>query len=150
VDFKAPRLVVSAEPFSPPISINILPGIMPPPHILGTYLAYAFGSFCILSAAPFIGIPFRSSRASAYYASKNNRLSDLTGKRISPGQAGYFGAASRIVLGFGLINARFRKPTCAVMGVVIGYGTYLAVRDSRPFMPQCGMLVAIGAVVVLA
>lgn len=118
-------------------------------HPLGQYLAYTFGAFCILSAPPFIGIPFPSRRASSYYASKNEWLSDLTGKRLNPVQAGYFGATVRVLLGLGLISQRFRRPSCAVNGAIVSVGTVYAVRDGRPLLPQVGMLAAIAVVAVL-
>ena len=116
---------------------------------LGTYAAYTFGIFCILSAAPFVGIPFPTARASAYYSGKNAWLSDLSGKRLTPTQAGYGGACLRILLGVGLISRSFRRTTCGVLGAAVSVGTVIAVRDGRPLAPQIGMLAAIATVAVL-
>lgn len=121
-------------------------------HRVGPILAYSFGTFCLLSALPFLGIPFPNSRAAQYYIrpnGKNEWIAKLTGDRISPKQAGYFGATTRILLGAGLISQTFRAPSCAVMGAIVGYGTIVAIRDSRPLLPQFGMLSAIAAVWLL-
>lgn len=120
---------------------------------LGVYLSYTFGSFCILSALPFVGVPFPSQRAATYYThpstGKNEWIASTFGNRITGRQAGYLGATVRILLGAGLISQTFRKPSCTVMGVIVGYGTVLALRDKRPMLPQIGMLSAIAVVWVL-
>jgi hypothetical protein len=118
-------------------------------HPIGPYLAYAFGAFCILSAPPFIGIPFPSRQASTYYTQKKQHLSELSGKRLTPDQAGYVSAALRILLGFGLISQRYRRLSCMVNGAIVSVGTVVAIRDGRPLMPQVGMLAAIAAVAIL-
>lgn len=120
-----------------------------PPTALGNYLAYTFGAFCILSAPPFIGIPFPTKKAATYYESKTAWMSDLSGGRLSPRQAAFLGASQRVIMGLALISTRWRRPTCALMGVVISYGTYAAIRDGRPLLPQVGMLGALAAVALL-
>ena len=120
-------------------------------HLIGNYLAYSFGTFCILSALPFVGVPFPSRAAADYYAGPNGKIkwiSDLSGHRITSKQAGYFGAGQRIVLGLCLISPKFRRPSAALMGIVVSYGTVVAVRDGRPLLPQIGMLSAIAAVLI--
>ena len=115
-------------------------------------VAYAFGIFCILSAPPFIGIPFPNSRASSYYATKNIWITNIAarwGINVTPKQAGYFGATVRIILGLAFISTRYRRPSCAAMGAVVGYGTVRAVKDAKPLMPQLGMLAAVATVAML-
>ena len=112
-------------------------------------LAYLFGSLCILSAPPFLGYSFPNARAALYYAKKNEWVSSLSGDRMSPVQAGYFGAGLRIFMGLGVISTRYRSPTLLLTGSVIGLGTFAAVRDGKPLLPQFGMVGAIGALLVL-
>jgi hypothetical protein len=118
-------------------------------HPIGQYLAYTFGAFCILTAPPFVGIPFPSRRASTYYASKNVWMCDLSGKRLTPTQAGYLGAGIRILLRLGIISQQFRRPSCAVNGAIASVGTVMAIRDGKRLLPQFGILAAIATVAIL-
>ncbi|KZV98638.1 hypothetical protein EXIGLDRAFT_292804 [Exidia glandulosa HHB12029] len=112
---------------------------------MSSYVPFAFGVFCILTAPPFIGIPFPTRRAADYYASKNDWLSSLSGRRESPTQAGYLGAVMRVLLGLGLSSPQYRRVSCVFMLAVVGPGTVFAVRDGKPLLPQFGMLAAIAA-----
>jgi hypothetical protein len=142
-NFKAPTINLNFE------NPTRLPSPTPKMHPLGNYAAYAFGGLCILSALPLCGIPFPNSEASAYYLSKSQWMSELTGHRLSRTQTGYLAAVMRIALGVGFISFKYRKPACAVMAAIVGPGTVFAIRDGKPLLPQFGMLGAVAAVWIL-
>lgn len=112
--------------------------------------AYTFSFLSILSAAPFLGYPFPTRSSADYYSRKNEWISELSGARLTPTQAGYLGAAMRIALGLALLYPSTRRSACGVMGTIVAAGTVLAIRDGKPLTPQFGMLSAIGVVAWLA
>jgi hypothetical protein len=67
--------------------------------LLAKYSSYTFGALCIISAAPFLGFPFQSWKASDYYTQKNLWLSRLSGDRLSLTDAEILSAALRVTLG---------------------------------------------------
>lgn len=109
----------------------------------------AFGFFCIVSAFPFIGIPVPSRSSVIYYANKNEWLSKLSGRILSPNQAGYAGALLRIVVGICLLSPATRNGALVFNGVVVSCGTLLAYRDGRPMTSQWLMLGAISLCLVI-
>ena len=108
-----------------------------------------FGTLCILSAAPFAGVPFPNRAAADYYRAKSRWMSAIFGQRLSPVQAGYMGAAVRIVVGAGTIYPPTREAVLLLNGAGVLWGTVRAVRDGRPLIPQFGMLGAVAFLVVL-
>ncbi|KAH8655757.1 hypothetical protein BX600DRAFT_470271 [Xylariales sp. PMI_506] len=104
----------------------------------------AFGSLCILSSLPFVGIPFPTRDWAVYYAGKNQWLSKLSGGRLTPIQAGYCSALLRITVGTACIFQATRDVALLVNGAIVIRGTFLAHRDGRPMRPQWTMLGAIG------
>lgn len=108
-----------------------------------------FGSLCITSALPFIGIPFPSKAWATYYADKNRWLSQLSGGHLGPKGAGYAGALLRVVVGAGCIYEPTRLAALLLNGAVVSRGTMVAYRDGRPMRPQWTMLGAVGLCLVL-
>ncbi|KAJ7069595.1 hypothetical protein C8F01DRAFT_1245793 [Mycena amicta] len=105
---------------------------------LSTISNSLFGALCILSAIPFLGIPFPSRAAAEYYATKNHWLAENYG--VTPKQAGYFGAVVRVGVGAGVIYPPTRMVALALNGAIVVRGTALAWRNERPMLPQYGML----------
>ncbi|KAI8623915.1 hypothetical protein F5Y19DRAFT_456537 [Xylariaceae sp. FL1651] len=108
-----------------------------------------FGCLCIASALPFIGIPFPSRSWATYYADKNRWLSQVSGRRLTPRQAGFAGALLRITVGSACIYPATRLAALLANSAVVSYGTVLAYRDGRPKRPQWTMLGALGVCLVL-
>lgn len=108
-----------------------------------------FGTLCILSSLPFLGIPFPTKSSATYYADKNRWLSQLSNGYLTPQQAGFAGAALRIAVGLGCVFPRTRVPALLLNGAVVGRGTVMAHRDGRPMGPQWGMLSAIAVCLAL-
>ncbi|KAG7046769.1 integral membrane protein [Colletotrichum scovillei] len=119
------------------------PDTMTDTSTLSNLASYTFGGLCILSALPFVGIPFPNRRAADYYAGKSEWMSQIFRRRLTPGQAGYFGAALRIAVGAAVIVPETREPALLFNGAVVTYGTVRAFVDGRPMLPQWGMLAAI-------
>ncbi|KAH6658761.1 hypothetical protein BKA67DRAFT_558981 [Truncatella angustata] len=115
------------------------------PNVVST----AFGLLCITSAIPFIGIPVPTKSWVIYYAEKNKWLSELSGRRLSPKQAGYAGALLRVTVGICCMHPVTREAALVLNGVVVSRGTVLAHRDGRPMSPQWIMLSAIALCLVL-
>jgi hypothetical protein len=113
------------------------------PRAISNIASYAYATFCILNALPFIGIPFPRQASVEYYKGKNAWNSQLSGGRVTPEQAGVLGAMFRVINGLAVIYPQTRLPAHALVGTVIAYGTILAFRDGRPMIPQFGMLAAI-------
>ncbi|OHF02130.1 hypothetical protein CORC01_02709 [Colletotrichum orchidophilum] len=111
--------------------------------MISTLSSWTFGGLCILSALPFTGVPFPSRRAAEYYAGKSEWMSQISGRRLTPTQAGYAGAAFRIAVGAAVIVPETREPALLFNGAVVAYGTVRAALDRRPMIPQWGMLAAI-------
>ncbi|KAI1386459.1 uncharacterized protein F4822DRAFT_431330 [Hypoxylon trugodes] len=109
----------------------------------------AFGVLCIASALPFVGVPFPSRAWSTYYADKNRWMSQLSGGRLTPKQAGYAGASLRVAVGSCCIYQPTRVAALLVNGAVVVRGTMVAYRDKRPMRPQWTMLSAIGLCLLL-
>lgn len=109
----------------------------------------AFGVLCITSAFPFVGIPIPTRSWATYYAGKNEWLSQLSGRRLNPTQAGYAGALLRIVVGACFLSPTTREAALLFNGAVVCCGTVLAYRDGRPMRPQWTMLGAITLCLVL-
>lgn len=129
---------------NPHPSIDISrPDTMADISTLSNLSSYTFGGLCILSALPFVGIPFPNRRAADYYAGKSEWMSQIFRRRLTPGQAGYFGAALRIAVGAAVIVPETREPALLFNGAVVTYGTVRAFVDGRPMLPQWGMLAAI-------
>ncbi|KAJ7918404.1 hypothetical protein B0H13DRAFT_290776, partial [Mycena leptocephala] len=122
---------------------------MPSPQTLSTVLSSALGVLCIASALPFVGIPFPTQSWADYYEAKNQWNSELSGGRLTLKQAGYLGAAVRIVVGAGCIYPPTREVVLVLNGLVVIRGTMLAWRDGRPMWPQWGMLSAVVVCLVL-
>ncbi|KAK1638061.1 hypothetical protein BDP81DRAFT_201157 [Colletotrichum phormii] len=137
-----PRL--APAPVNPhPINIDLSrPDTMPDLSTLSTLSSYTFGGLCVLSALPFIGIPFPNHRATDYYAGKCEWMSQIFDRRVSPRQAGYFGAALRIAVGAAVVAPETREPALLFNGAIVTYGTIRAYVDGRPMLPQWGMLAA--------
>jgi hypothetical protein len=108
-----------------------------------------FGTLCLLSALPFIGVPFPTRGWSTYYAGKNEWLTRLSGGRLSPRTAGLAGAALRLAVGSALLYPSTRQAALLVNGAVVVRGTFLARRDGRPMRPQWTMLGVIGLCLLL-
>ncbi|KAI1340844.1 hypothetical protein F5Y15DRAFT_34300 [Xylariaceae sp. FL0016] len=108
-----------------------------------------FGSLCIVSALPFVGVPFPSKAWSDYYADKNRWLSTLSNRRLTPSQAGYASAALRLAVGSLCIYPPTRRASLLTNGAVVCRGTMLAWRDGRQMRPQWTMLTAIGTCLLL-
>ncbi|KAI0472309.1 hypothetical protein F4859DRAFT_100377 [Xylaria cf. heliscus] len=108
-----------------------------------------FGSLCVLSALPLIGIPFPTRGWASYYADKNRWMSQLSKGYLTPTQAGYASAVLRIFVGFGCMYQPTRVAALLVNGAVVCRGTMVAYRDSRPMSPQWTMLGAIALCLVL-
>ncbi|KXH54116.1 hypothetical protein CSAL01_09215 [Colletotrichum salicis] len=137
-----PRL--APGPVNPhPVNIHLLrPDTMPDLSTLSTLSSYTFGGLCVLSGLPFIGIPFPNRRVADYYAGKSEWMSQIFGRRLSPRQAGYFGAALRIAVGAAVVAPETRESALLFNGAVVTYGTIRAYADGRPMLPQWGMLAA--------
>ncbi|KAI0161743.1 hypothetical protein GGR52DRAFT_138098 [Hypoxylon sp. FL1284] len=118
-------------------------------HPLSDYASATFGALCIASAPPFVGIPFPSRAAAAYYADKNRWMSQLSGGRLTLRQAGYAGALLRLAVGACCVYPPTRVPTLLLNGAVVARGTVVAFRDAGPMMPQWGMLGAVGVCLLL-
>ena len=108
-----------------------------------------FGSLCIISALPFVGIPFPTRGWADYYADKNQWLSQRSGGRLSPKGAGWVSAALRTAVGCATIYSPTRMGALLFNGAVVVRGTFLARQDNRPMRPQWTMLTAIGLCIVL-
>ncbi|KAI0454425.1 hypothetical protein F5B21DRAFT_475337 [Xylaria acuta] len=108
-----------------------------------------FGSLCVISALPLIGIPFPTRAWASYYADKNRWMSQLSKGRLTPNQAGHAVAALRIAAGFGYMYQPTRVAALLVNGVVVCRGTVVAYRDGRPMSPQWTMLGAVALCLVL-
>ncbi|KAI0443158.1 hypothetical protein F4803DRAFT_333567 [Xylaria telfairii] len=108
-----------------------------------------FGSLCVISALPLIGIPFPTREWASYYADKSRWMSRLSKGYLAPGQAAYAAAALRIAVGFGCVYQPTRLTALLANGAVVCWGTLVAYRDSRPMSPQWTMLGAIGLCLVL-
>jgi hypothetical protein len=119
------------------------------PALLSNLTAGSFGILCIASALPFVGVPFPTRAWSDYYADKNRWLSQLSGQRLSPAQAGYAGAALRLVSGACCIYPPTREAMLLIYAAIVCRGTMLASRDGRPMAPQWGMLSATVVCLVL-
>ncbi|KAI0104684.1 hypothetical protein GGR51DRAFT_224977 [Nemania sp. FL0031] len=102
-----------------------------------------FGSLCVISALPLLGVPFPTRAWASYYADKNRWMSQLSNGRLTPEQAGYAAAGLRIAVGAGCIYPRTRVLALLVNGAVVCRGTMVAYRDGRPMSPQWTMLGAI-------
>ncbi|KAF7298817.1 Dienelactone hydrolase endo-1,3,1,4-beta-D-glucanase [Mycena indigotica] len=107
-------------------------------HPISTISNSVFGALCMLSAIPFLGIPFPSRAAAEYYATKNHWIAENYG--VTPRQAGYFGAVVRTGVGLGVIYPTTRPLALALNAAIVVRGTALAWRDGRPMLPQYGML----------
>jgi hypothetical protein len=108
-----------------------------------------FGALCIVSALPFVGIPFPTRSWATYYAEKNRWMSQLSGGRLTPGQAGVAGALLRLTVGSACIYPATRLAALLANGAIVSRGTVLALRDGRPMGPQWRMLGAVGVCLVL-
>ncbi|KAK1456170.1 hypothetical protein CCUS01_10158 [Colletotrichum cuscutae] len=86
---------------------------------LSNLASYTFGGLCILSALPFVGIPFPNRRAADYYAGKSEWMSQIFRRRLTPRQAGYFGAVLRIAVGAAVIVPEIREPALLFNGAVV-------------------------------
>jgi len=111
--------------------------------------AFAFGSLCIASALPFVGVPFPSKQTAEYYRRKSAYMAGLTGNVISVTATGYLGAALRVLVGVAVMRPETRELALAVNGAVVTSGTVLAVKHGRPLLPQFGMLVPMMVVFAL-
>ncbi|XXG99306.1 hypothetical protein Hte_005643 [Hypoxylon texense] len=116
---------------------------------LSDVVSTTFGGLCIASALPFVGIPFPTRAWAAYYADKNRWLSQLSGGRLTPKQAGYASALLRIGVGSCCVYQPTRVAALLVNGAVVSRGTVVAYRDGRPMRPQWTMLGAIGLCLLL-
>ncbi|KAI1751256.1 hypothetical protein F4782DRAFT_200665 [Xylaria castorea] len=112
-------------------------------------VSVAFGSLCVISALPLIGIPFPNRAWASYYADKNRWLSQLSKEYLTPNQAGYAAAVLRIAVGLGCIYQPTRIAALLVNGAVVCRGTVVAYRDGRPMPPQWTMLSAVTLCLVL-
>ncbi|KAI1372815.1 hypothetical protein F4677DRAFT_431555 [Hypoxylon crocopeplum] len=108
-----------------------------------------FGSLCIASALPFVGIPFPTRAWATYYADKSQWISSRSGGRLTPRQAGYASALLRLIVGSACIYPPTRLASLALNGTVVCYGTVSAYRDRRPMRPQWTMLGAMGLCLLL-
>ncbi|KAI0874557.1 hypothetical protein GGS24DRAFT_459134 [Hypoxylon argillaceum] len=108
-----------------------------------------FGSLCIVSALPLIGIPFPTRAWASYYADKNRWMSQLSKGYLTPNQAGCVVAALRIAVGLGCMYQPTRVAALLVNGTVVCRGTMVAYRDGRPMSPQWTMLGAIALCLAL-
>ncbi|KAJ6457593.1 hypothetical protein C8R45DRAFT_1032646 [Mycena sanguinolenta] len=109
-----------------------------------------FSVLCILSAAPFVGIPFPSRAAAEYYRDKSAWMAaTVFGNRITPTQAGYLSSVGRVLIGAGLIYPPTREATLLVNGAIVSCGTVMAIRGGRLLLPQFGMLAAVAWCLVL-
>ncbi|KAI1367475.1 hypothetical protein F5Y08DRAFT_67772 [Xylaria arbuscula] len=109
----------------------------------------AFGSLCILSALPLLGVPFPSRGWASYYADKNIWMSQLSKGYLTPRGAGCAAALLRIIIGVGCIYQPTRVAALLINGAVVTRGTFVAYRDGRPIRPQWTMLGAIALCLVL-
>ncbi|KAI3554862.1 hypothetical protein CABS03_08299 [Colletotrichum abscissum] len=138
--YPAKQLPSSIRSFNQDLS---RPDRMTDTSTLSNLASYTFGGLCILSALPFVGIPFPNRRAADYYAGKSEWMSQIFRRRLTPRQAGYFGAALRIAVGAAVIVPEMREPALLFNGAVVTYGTIRAYVDGRPMLPQWGMLAVI-------
>ncbi|KAJ6476381.1 hypothetical protein C8R45DRAFT_1009815, partial [Mycena sanguinolenta] len=123
---------------------------MPSLETLSTASSTLFGVLCILSGAPFVGIPFPSRAAVEYYRDKSAWMAaSAFGNRITTTQAGYIGGGGRVLIGAGLIYPPTREATLLVNGAIVSWGTVRAIRGGRPLLPQFGMLAAVAWCLVL-
>ncbi|KAI1404947.1 hypothetical protein F4819DRAFT_446038 [Hypoxylon fuscum] len=76
-------------------------------------------------------------------------MSQLSGGRLTPKQAGFAGALLRVAVGSCCIYPPTRVAALLVNGAVVSHGTMIAYRDGRPMAPQWTMLGAIGLCLVL-
>lgn len=118
-------------------------------RIASEAIPVAFGSLCLLSALPFVGVPIPSRAWADYYRGKNEWLSQLSGNRLTPIGAGVCGAMLRIGVGLACINRDTREPTLLINGSIVVGGTIFAYRDGRPMRPQLTMLGAIAVCLLL-
>ncbi|KAI4865622.1 hypothetical protein F4820DRAFT_419699 [Hypoxylon rubiginosum] len=118
-------------------------------HPFSDFVSITFGGLCIASSLPFIGIPFPSRAWATYYADKNRWLSQLSGGRLTPKQAGYASALLRVGVGSCCIYQPTRVAALLVNGAVVSRGTMVAYRDGRPMRPQWTMLGAISFCLLL-
>ncbi|KAI0861466.1 hypothetical protein F4860DRAFT_476168 [Xylaria cubensis] len=112
-------------------------------------VSVTFGSLCVVSALPLVGIPFPNQSWASYYADKNRWMSQLSKGHLTPTQAGYASAVLRIIVGLGCIYQPTRVAALLVNGAVVCRGTVVAYRDGRPMTPQWTMLGAITLCLVL-
>ncbi|KAI2624083.1 hypothetical protein GGS21DRAFT_493998 [Xylaria nigripes] len=99
-----------------------------------------FGSFCIISALPLLGIPFPTCFWATYYADKSSWISQLSNSLLPPTQAGCAAAILRLIVGIGCIYSHTRLPVLVPsQWRGRGPGTVVALRDRRPMMPQWTM-----------
>jgi hypothetical protein len=110
---------------------------------ISSLASYAYATFCLLNALPFIGIPFPRRATVEYYKGKNAWIAKLSGGWLTVEQAGVLGAAFRTLNGLAVLYRPTRLLAHGSVGMGIAYGTYLANRDGRPMIPQFGMLAAI-------
>ncbi|KAI1452803.1 hypothetical protein F4805DRAFT_405863 [Annulohypoxylon moriforme] len=118
-------------------------------YTLSDAVSISFGSLCIASALPFVGIPFPSQAWATYYADKNRWMSKLSNGRLTPKQAGYAGAFLRVVVGSCCIYQPTRVAALLINGAIVCRGTVVAYRDKRPMRPQWTMLGAVGLCLLL-
>ncbi|KAF7299663.1 Dienelactone hydrolase endo-1,3,1,4-beta-D-glucanase [Mycena chlorophos] len=107
-------------------------------HPVSTLSNTLFGTLCILSSLPFLGIPFPSRATAEYYADKSAHMAEVY--NITPGQAATIGGVGRTLVGLGVIYPPTRWVALAVNGAVVLRGSTIAWRDGRPMLPQYGML----------
>ncbi|KAH8160518.1 hypothetical protein CIB48_g7726 [Xylaria polymorpha] len=108
-----------------------------------------FGSLCVISVLPLIGISSPTREWASYYADKSRWMSRLSKGYLAPDQAAYASAALRIAVGCGCVYQPTRVAALLVNGAVVCSGTVVAYRDSRPMSPQWTMLGTIGLCLVL-
>jgi len=111
-----------------------------------TLSALGFGSLCISSAFPLLGLPFPSKQAVGYYRRKSAWLAELSGHTISITTAGCLAAVLRLVVGACVILPGTREAALLANGGVVAVGTALTIRDRRPLAPQFGMLIPMALV----
>ncbi|KAF5517191.1 Efflux pump FUS6 [Colletotrichum aenigma] len=82
---------------------------------------WSFGAMCILSALPFVVIPFPNQRAADYYAGMNRWISELSGGRLDSTQAGYAGAVLRIAFTMDTKNGESQPSAAGKNTTTIGH-----------------------------
>ncbi|KAI0835227.1 hypothetical protein F5Y06DRAFT_277025 [Hypoxylon sp. FL0890] len=118
-------------------------------HPWSDIVSTTFGTLCLLSAVPLVGIPFPSRSWANYYEDKNKWIAFRTGGRLTAKQAGYAGALLRLAVGSCCIYPPTRIAALTANSIVVSYGTVAAYQNSRPMSPQWSMLSAMGLCILL-